>query len=172
MTINPDELEFEDDSLEKIYDFAFENLEDDTSAVCPLFVSMEEIANRYTDPHLIASGGMKQIYQVLDAKANRHVAMAQLHDDAPVDLYDPFIREARLTAILEHPNIISVHDIGADDRGLPFFTMELKVGDSLRTIIEGMNNHSPAYVDYYSHDRLLDIFVKICDPCQKYHCFY
>ena len=43
---------------------------------------------------------MKRIFKVLDRHGNRHVAMARLHEDASELLFDPFIREARLTALL------------------------------------------------------------------------
>ena len=67
--------------------------------------------------------------------SNRFVAMARLHDDATEAQFDPFIREARLTALLEHPNVITVHDVGVDEDGEPYFTMELKVGDGLDAVL-------------------------------------
>ena len=47
--------------------------------------------------------------------------MARLHEDASDLLFDPLIREARLTALLDHPNIISVHDVGVDEGGQAVF---------------------------------------------------
>ena len=40
--------------------------------------------------------------------------------------------EARLTGLLEHPNIIPVHELGYDDNGEPFFTMKHVRGRSLK----------------------------------------
>ena len=86
---------------------------------------------RYEDEHPIASGALKTVCRVLDRKTRRCVALARLHEDATPELYAPFLREAQVTALLEHPNIIAVHDIGVDGEGRPYFTMELKAGDSL-----------------------------------------
>ena len=82
--------------------------------------------NRYKDHELIASGGMKDVYKVYDSQNRRHIAMAKLRSDVPDEQCEDFFREAYLTASLEHPNIISLYDIGVDNEGVPFFTMELK----------------------------------------------
>ena len=113
-------------ALQDLYDQSLEKL--DPAEQSPLYVDLLSVQDRYVQPELIAVGGMKRILKVLDKQGNRYVAMAVLNDDASDLLFDPFIREARLTALLEHPNIISVHDVGVNSQGNPYFTMELKVG--------------------------------------------
>ena len=115
---------------------------DDLSEISPLYSEIREIDNQYTERTKIASGGMKTIYKVLDLKTDRYLAMAELHGDAPEEFYENFIREARLTANLDHPNIISIHDIGIIDDSRPYFTMDLKVGDSLRQILKNLSKYS------------------------------
>jgi hypothetical protein len=87
-----------------------------------------------------------------------------LHEDASELLFDPFIREARLTALLEHPNVISVHDVGVDKEGQPYFTMDLKVGDGLDVVLQ----KALADGGYPLSDRL-DIFLKVCDAITYAH---
>ena len=94
--------------------------------ISPSLYAISQISTRYESPEFIASGGMKQVFKVYDARCKRNVAMAKLHDDAPHELCDPLIHEAWLTALLDHPNIITIHDVGVDDRRRPYFTMDLK----------------------------------------------
>lgn len=115
---------------------------------------------RYTERKVLAQGGMKTISRVFDTKTGRHVAMAELRGNAPQELYEPFLREARLSALLEHPNIISIHDIGLSDEGVPYFTMDLKRGETLETFIH--KKRLPL-------NTLLEIFVKICDAISYAH---
>ena len=126
----------------------------------PIFCSLSDGAERYKNFELIAKGGMKRVARVFDTKTNRHVAMAKLHEDATIDFYDSFIREARLTALLDHPNIISIFDIGID-QNMPYFTMELKSGETLESILQ----ESPTL----PLTERLQIFIKICDAVSYAH---
>ena len=154
-----------------IYDDVHEHIDEDQSVERPLCdqLSSYNLQTRYSDFKKIAQGGMKQIFEVFDANINRRIALAKLHTDAPYDLHDTFIREARLTAQLEHPNIISVYNIGMTD-DTPFFTMELKPGESLSKIISSKyskrnmaDSSLPVLTD------LLETFVKICDAISYAH---
>ena len=141
----------------------------DTPAVSPIFAELQGLEDRYSKPQVIAQGGLKQILRVFDNTTSRYVAMAQLRSDAPEELFDPFLREARLTALLEHPNIIAVHDVGvgADER--PYFTMELKTGASLGEIVKQLGEYSEPHLARYTREHLLEIFLKICDAVSFAH---
>ncbi len=131
----------------------------------PICDSLKKIETNYVDYKEIARGGMKRIFKVLDTKLNRHVALAKLHINAPTATHDSFIREARLTALLEHPNIISIYDIAISDDDTPFFTMELKVGDNLGSIIKkSVRGIEPAL-----QESLLESFIKVCDAVSFAH---
>ncbi|MCM8530067.1 MAG: serine/threonine protein kinase, partial [Lentisphaeraceae bacterium] len=124
--------------------------------------------NRYKTENLIATGGMKEIYKVFDNKNHRHVAMAKLRTDIPEEHCEDFIQEAQLTASLRHHNIITFYDSGVDAEGVPFFTLELKVGDNLAQILKKRAQDNN-YQQLYSTDRLLNIFIKICDAISYAH---
>ena len=149
-------------ALNNLFEEAFEEI--DPAAESPLYGQLCSLQERYGEAELIAVGGMKRILKVLDRHGNRHVAMARLHEDASDLLFDPFIREARLTALLEHPNVISVHDVGVDKEGKPYFTMDLKVGDGLDVVLQ----KALADGGYPLSDRL-DIFLKVCDAITYAH---
>jgi serine/threonine protein kinase len=135
----------------------------------PLYTHLCSLESRYTPIATIATGGMKKILRVHDSRVDRFVAMAQLLDDAAEELYEPFLREACLTARLVHPNIISIYNIGVDDSKRPFFTMELKEGDSFSDIIKQLENGSAEYRRKYTTNELLDVFTKICQALSYAH---
>jgi len=134
-----------------------------------LYARIRDLESRYTFVETLATGGMKKVSRVYDARADRHVAMAQLLDDADPELYEPFLREACLTARMEHPNIVSIYNIGVDGEGRPFFTMELQVGDSLSDILKKLNQGDLDYEQRYPLEELLSIFSKVCDAIAYAH---
>ncbi|MEO6238927.1 MAG: protein kinase, partial [Vicinamibacterales bacterium] len=82
---------------------------------------------------LIAHGGMGVVYRATDIRLHRDVALKML---APIDLPDEprverFLREARLTASIDHPNVVKVYDVGVY-QGRPFIVAELLHGETLR----------------------------------------
>jgi serine/threonine protein kinase len=88
---------------------------------------------RYEVDGLIASGGMGDVYRARDTRLNRNVALKVL---ATSVLSDPerlsrFTHEARTTALINHPNIVAVYDVGSE-QGLPFVVSELLRGETLR----------------------------------------
>jgi serine/threonine protein kinase len=82
---------------------------------------------------LIGAGGMGAVYRARDTRLNRHVALKVLDANAGVDAEHlaRFAQEARTTALLNHPNVVSVYDTGSEN-GLPFVVTELLRGETLR----------------------------------------
>ncbi|MBB3208233.1 serine/threonine protein kinase [Rhodopirellula rubra] len=143
-----------------------DNLESDDD-ICPLYCSISRIKQRYQDPELIGRGGMKEVYRVYDARAVRHVAMAKPLPKFSSDQYDAFLREAHLTARLNHPNIIDLFDMDIDQQGRPFFTMELRHGQSLLDVIRSLRD-DPAKNEIPLHQRL-ELFLRVCDAVAYAH---
>ena len=67
-----------------------------------IYFELQESRERYKDSAVIASGAMKQVSRVFDSRTGRHIAMAELRENADSELFEPFLREARLTSLLEH----------------------------------------------------------------------
>lgn len=119
----------------------------------------------------IGFGGMKAVLLVYDADTAREVAMAMMpdfRDRTPEDL-DRFICEARITAKLEHPNIIPVYDMGLDGNGAPFFTMKYLRGENLSQYLGRVRNHDPEAESVYTVDRILQIFIRVCNAIEFAH---
>jgi serine/threonine protein kinase len=111
----------------------------------------------------VGFGGMKAVIQVKDKDTTRNVAMAIIPDsaDRPQSDINRFIQEARITARLEHPNIVPVHDIGVDTNGVPYFTMKLLRGRTLSAILKKMRDDDYKTLKEFDLTRLLRIYVKI-----------
>ncbi|QWC86744.1 Stk1 family PASTA domain-containing Ser/Thr kinase [Nocardioidaceae bacterium] len=92
----------------------------------------------------IARGGMATVYEGLDLRLDRPVAIKVMHaglaDDA--DYVRRFNREARSAARLVHPNVVAVFDQGEDD-GTLFLVMEYVPGRTLRDLIRSQGAQSP-----------------------------
>ncbi len=80
-----------------------------------------------------------------------------------------FVREARITAALEHPNIVPIYDIGLDAAGNPYFTMKLLGGETLQSILLRIYAGYGEYRADYSLNSLLRIFQGICNAISFAH---
>jgi tRNA A-37 threonylcarbamoyl transferase component Bud32 len=94
-----------------------------------------ELGGRYTLLELIAVGGMAEIYRARQsamAGFEKVVVVKRLRPELVADqrMVDMFLDEARISALLNHPNIVHVHDVGEHD-GAPFIAMELIEGEEL-----------------------------------------
>jgi tRNA A-37 threonylcarbamoyl transferase component Bud32 len=88
----------------------------------------------------IGRGAMGQVYLAEDERLERRVAIKVMH---PARASDPasrqrFIRESRATAAIEHPHVVTIHQVGehrqgGDEVGLPFIVMQCLHGDTLAT---------------------------------------
>jgi eukaryotic-like serine/threonine-protein kinase len=114
---------------------------------------------RYQDLDLLDQGGMKKIHTCYDAFTERELARATLLKEDE-DNYDAFINEIRITAMLEHPNIVPIYDIGVENEQV-FFTMKKLGGMNLDELIR--KNHSTGLSER------LDIFLKVCDAVAFAH---
>ena len=128
---------------------------------------LASIDNRYSDFELIAEGGTKSVFKAMDNVVKRPIAYAQLLDDKK-DNHESFLREARLTSLLNHPGIISVLDMGLEGEK-PFFTMELKVGHSLGYILKKLSKGNAEFKEKYPQEKLLSIFIRICEAMEYAH---
>lgn len=96
----------------------------------------ELIDGRYQLIRQMATGGMASIYEALDTRLDRKVAVKIMHPHLAQDeqFVERFIREAKAAAALSHPNIVAVQDQGWNQNGTPaiFLVMEMIEGHTLR----------------------------------------
>lgn len=100
---------------------------------------------RYRLTHLIARGGMAQVFRATDLMLNRPVALKVLYPELSVDqnFVERFRREAQAAANLSHSNIVPVFDWGEED-GAYFIVMELVEGTSLAGLLRDERIMSPS----------------------------
>jgi beta-lactam-binding protein with PASTA domain/tRNA A-37 threonylcarbamoyl transferase component Bud32 len=93
-------------------------------------------SDRYELTHLIARGGMAQVYRARDRQLDRPVALKVLFPELSVDraFVERFRREAQAAANLSHPNIVPVFDWG-EDNGAYFIVMEFVDGKALSAVL-------------------------------------
>ena len=86
---------------------------------------------------LLGSGGMGEVYRARDSKLARDVAIKVLPPELAGDArrLERFQKEARTASALNHPNIVTVYDIGGVD-GTSFIAMELVEGKTLRELLD------------------------------------
>ncbi len=110
---------------------------------------------------------MGRVVHGIDPGLDRSVAIKSLHPSLieKPDVVERFIREARLTAALDHPNVLPVHAVGLDDAGVPLMTMKLIDGGSLQ---DRLNEHRrpPRGEDLFE---LVDILIRVCDALARTH---
>lgn len=113
--------------------------------------------DRYQDCGPFARGGTAAVHHAVDQHLDRPVAAKIATSTDPADLAR-FLREAKLTARLEHPNIVPVHDVGAD-----WFTMKRIQGITLSQMVRGEPYGVPML------GKVIDVLLKVCDALGYAH---
>jgi non-specific serine/threonine protein kinase len=119
------------------------------------------MVSHYRIVEKIGAGGMGEVYLAEDTKLKRQVALKflppQYANDS--DFKARFVREAEATAKLNHPNIITIHEV-SEYQGRPFFAMELVEGQSLRDLAKGKE---------LGIDRIIELAIQVCDGLSVAH---
>jgi len=131
----------------------------------------DDDTRRYEIGDEFARGGVGGIHSARDLALSREVAWKVLlpkrDEDRTYRLR--FVREARLTAQLQHPNIVPVHDLGVDPEGRLFFTMKRVRGRSLHTIVRLLGQGDGETVAQFPLNRLLTAFGQVCQAVHYAH---
>lgn len=92
---------------------------------------------RYAYFSTIAEGGKSLIRSCKDLHLSRFICYKTLKAEFADDELEQkrLIREARVTAMLQHPNTVPTYELGRDSRGYPYFTMKLVHGYTLRELL-------------------------------------
>jgi len=143
-----------------------EGSQSEGEATPPQAVSRED-ANRYREQEAIGEGGMGRIVAVEDRFLGRVVARKELlpgpGGTPPVaPAAGRFLREARITARLDHPNIVPIHEIGRRSDGTLYYTMKRVRGSSLTEVIQTCQTLEQRLA-------LLPHFVDLCNAIAYAH---
>ena len=96
------------------------------------------MSDRYQITEQIGRGGVGVVYRAFDTHLDREVAIKRVLVDSGQsidELTENLIAEAKVLSTLNHPNIVTIHDVGVDDEG-PFVVMEMLNGQTVDEIIK------------------------------------
>ena len=119
---------------------------------------------KFTNLKAIGAGGTASIISAYEAALGREVAIKVLRPEYRKNpkFLERFIREARATAQIAHPNIVPIHEIGVMENAGIFFTMKKINGETLKDIIDKVRYGNHRYMSEYPLRRLLEIFISAC----------
>jgi serine/threonine protein kinase len=125
---------------------------------------------RYERVRELGEGGMGRVDQARDCDLLRDVAVKLLRPELAGDvaMLDQFLWEARVTAHLDHPNIVPVHDVGRFDDGV-FFTMKLIRGATLEATLAAVHDEAAAARAQMPRNRRLRLFLQLCNAVAFAH---
>ncbi len=116
----------------------------------------------------IAAGGMGGIEVAVDRALDRRLALKVLHPHlrSSSSAVRMFLREARLTGLLDHPHIVPIYDVGERKDGALYFAMKLVEGNTLAALIRALPQGPLDIATLFS---LLDVVLKVCDALAFAH---
>ena len=121
------------------------------------------INTRYAYFKTIAKGGKCLIQSCKDLHLSRAICyktlLAEFADD-PIE-QQRFLREARVSAMLQHPNTVPTYELGRDKKGHYYFTMKLVHGYTLREVLD--------YRERYDLNQLIDVVIQVAHALEYAH---
>lgn len=120
------------------------------------------LANRYELLEQIGAGGMAVVFRGMDQKLHREVAVKVMREDFiddPVQV-EKFRKEAHAIAMLTHPNIVGVYDIGTE-QGLEYMVKEYVDGITLKDYIRRRR--------HMGSDEIVKVALKIAEALKAAH---
>ena len=138
------------------------------------FTAYTNYADRYKKGNVVGRGGMGAVLQTWDRQLHRQIAMKVLlgseGSDSNESNLEPrhirrFLEEVQITAQLDHPGVVPVHELGLDGEGRLYFTMRLVHGRDLRTIFKMVQNAEEGW----NLSRALSSFQRVCETMAFAH---
>jgi tetratricopeptide (TPR) repeat protein/tRNA A-37 threonylcarbamoyl transferase component Bud32 len=120
-----------------------------------------------------AQGGLGEVLEAHQVELDRLVALKRVRPDKSHDAARRrFLREAAITAALQHPGIVSIYGLGQDDDG-PFYTMPFVRGRTLQEAIQEFHSNDQTIVGEGRRSlelrRLLQHFIAVCNAVAYAH---
>ncbi|MBM4292292.1 MAG: hypothetical protein FJ138_13355 [Deltaproteobacteria bacterium] len=119
----------------------------------------------------LARGGVGRVARSWDRQLLRPQVIKALNlgAAAPEKVRLNFIREAQITAQLEHPNIVPVHDLGLMPNGEVYFTMKRVRGHTLKEVVRGLRHGDALTLKDFPRVRLMELFKGVCQAVAFAH---
>lgn len=116
-------------------------------------------------------GGNARVFRMVDRSLGRTIALKLLRGKArhKQGIKQRFIHEARVTAMLEHPNVVPVYDIGVTKDDRLYFLMKNVTGVSVGDAIRAATNGKDVPLEFRTIEGRLRILLKVCDAIAFAH---
>ncbi|MCU0661977.1 MAG: serine/threonine protein kinase [Myxococcota bacterium] len=124
---------------------------------------------RFLELGEIGRGGLGVVLDAFDKDLRRPAALKRPRDDRlSGENIARLVKEAQITAQLEHPNVPPVYSLGIDEDGRPFFAMLRFSGRNLSELLE-LRQTDPAVAAQLTLPRLLRLFLQVCHAVSYAH---
>jgi len=128
----------------------------------------EQVSNgfgKYCNFQSLNEGGKATLVSCKDTNLGRYVVLKRLRPDLQENQVElrRLIREARITAQLQHPATVPLYELGTDDDGQWYFSMKKIEGDTLFKIIVGLATRDEKFEREFDLNRLLNIITQVGD---------
>ena len=134
----------------------------------------EKISNgfkKYAHFRQLNSGGKANLIACKDTNLGRPVVLKMLRPELSEDRVElgRLLREARITAQLQHPATVPLYELGQDDNGDWFFAMKKIQGHTLFEIIVGLARREKPFESEFNLNRLLSILTQVGEALSYAH---
>ena len=130
------------------------------------------VEGRYEKQTVLGAGGMGAIWTAFDNRTRRTVAFKEIRTNklTSQQYVARFLNEAQITAQLEHPGIVPVHDVGWQADGAPYYVMRLVSSVTLAQRIRDFHKLDLGHADRNRQSReLLRDFIGVCHSLDYAH---
>ena len=127
--------------------------------------------DKYSDFKVINEGGKAILKQCKDTNLGRKVVLKVLRPELANDRKElaRLLREARITAQLQHPSTVPLYEMGRDNDGVWYFSMKKLEGQTLFDILVKLHQKDKETAEKFNLSRLLNIFTQVGDALAYAH---
>lgn len=126
-------------------------------------------AARYEEREMLGKGGFAEVRLAEDLELGRQVALKRPLPEMSDSGVAEFLQEARATSRLEHPGIPTLYDLGVDELGRPYFSLQLVRGQTLEACIAELRRGCPKAHAAYPFSQRVALFLKVCEAVAYAH---
>ncbi len=126
---------------------------------------------KYSEFEPIARGAKAELRSCWDPVMGRRIAIKTLRAECARDTTERrrFLREARITAQLQHPNTVPVYEIGRYDGDCLYFTMKCIAGEDLFKVLQRLSWKDRVTEESFPRERLVEVVIQACQACAYAH---
>lgn len=112
---------------------------------------------------ILGRGGMGEVYKAIQLNLAREVAIKKIRPEKITPgLLAAFHIEARVTARLDHPNIVPIYDLGQDEDGAALLVMKVVRGESWKRLLSPLSDEQKALAKDYDLEKHLGVLISVC----------